>query len=55
MSKEVNNFICLVNFFKNEGIDYAILGRRSSLNEIVDGDIDIVISSSFVNLKSTKS
>jgi thymidylate kinase len=44
MSKEVNNFICLVNFFKNEGIDYAILGRRSSLNEIVDGDIDIVIS-----------
>lgn len=44
MSKEINNFICLVNFFRNEGINHAILGRRNSLNEIVDGDIDIVIS-----------
>lgn len=43
MSKEIENFKKLIVFLKLSGIDYAILGRRASLAEIVDGDIDIVV------------
>ena len=44
MTKRIDNFKKLIKFFETKTINYALLGRKDSLNEIIDGDIDIVVS-----------
>jgi len=44
MINTVNNFKDFINHLKLNKINYAILGRTSSLHDIIDGDIDIVLS-----------
>lgn len=51
MSNQIENFKHLISFLNSKEIDYALLGRRGSLQEIVAGDIDLVISNKdFKNL-----
>jgi thymidylate kinase len=44
MSNKAQNFKKLIGYFKDQDINYAVLGRKNSINEIIDGDIDIVVS-----------
>jgi len=54
MSNKIKNFKALISFLSEKNINYALLGRKSSLKEIVDGDIDIVISKkNFQNIERT--
>lgn len=53
MTKRIDNFKKLIKFFETKTINYALLGRKDSLNEIIDGDIDIVVSQDdFKNIES---
>ena len=53
MSNQIENFKHLISFLNSKEIDYALLGRRGSLQEIVAGDIDLVISNKdFKNLSA---
>ena len=44
MPTNIQNFKNLITYLDKNRIDYAILGRKDSINEIIDGDIDIVVS-----------
>lgn len=44
MNTQIQNFKSLINFLNKNQIAYAVLGRKTSINEIIDGDIDIVVS-----------
>lgn len=52
MSNQIQNFKKLIAFLKANDVNYALLGRKSSLREIINGDIDLVVSVS--NFKKTE-
>lgn len=49
MANRIKNFKKLIKYFEKNAIDYAVLGRKESLDEIIDGDIDIVVSKNNFN------
>lgn len=44
MSTAINNFKLFITYLNENGVHYVILGRTASLQEIIEGDIDIAIS-----------
>ena len=47
MTNRIENFKKLINYFEQNTIEYALLGRKQNLEEIIEGDIDIVVSQQY--------
>jgi thymidylate kinase len=53
MDNRVKNFKLLISFLEGNNIHYVVLGRKTTLYEVIDGDIDIaVLSKDFKKIAS---
>lgn len=44
MSNKIKNLKTLITYLNNQKVEYAVLGKTDTFSQLVDGDIDMVIS-----------